>query len=357
MRIAVVQGTRPEIIKNYSVVKALKDAGLPFEVLHTNQHSVAPMSSDVYAELGYAPTRSLPAAYRLGVAIDWLQQTYLDDGISHVIVNGDTAASIAGALAAMYLDIGVTHIEAGLRSGDRDMPEERNRIMVDAIASVLFAYTEFEQDELLRTPFVRGRVLLEGNTTVDLLHDFADRLDEPRTDERYVFVTLHRKEFTDSKERMLSVFHTLRRIAAQHCTVVFPMHPRTRDAMRRHRIPAHTLGSVQVLEPVSTFRSLGLQKHAAAVLTDSGCIQEEAYLLNVPCLTLRENTERHVTVQQGANVVTGFEQARIVEATERALAMPRRAWPNVYGSAGAGHRMVNRIMEEISQDRPAVGQR
>jgi len=355
MRIAIVQGTRPEIIKTYSVVKALHDAALPFEILHTNQHSCARMSSEVYAELGYAPTRTLPAAYRLGVAIDWLQQTFVNDGVGHVIVNGDTAASIAGALAAMYLDIDVTHIEAGLRSGDPYMPEERNRIMVDAIASMLFAYTDVERQELLRTPNIRGRVLLEGNTTVDLLHDFADRIPGPAYGQRYVFVTLHRKEFTQSRERMLRVFQALRRIAAQHCGVVFSVHPRTYDAIKKHGIALRSLGSVQVLEPVSTFQSLGLQKHAAAVLTDSGCIQEEAYLLNVPCVTIRHNTERHLTVAHGANVVVGFEPGPIIEATERALALTKRVWPNVYGAPGAGKRIVGRIMAELSGPRSAVG--
>lgn len=356
MRIAIVQGTRPEIIKNYAVVKALQDAALPFEVLHTNQHSAARMSSEVYAELGYRPTRTLPGTYRLGTAIDWLQQTFVDDDVGHVIVNGDTAASIAGALAAMYLDIGVTHVEAGLRSGDRHMAEERNRIMVDAIANLLFAYTDLEKDELLRAPAIRGRVLVEGNTTVDLLHDFADRLAQPRHGERYIFVTLHRKEFTDSRERMARVFHALRRIAAQYCSVVFPMHPRTYDAVKKHGIPLRSLGNVHVREPVSTFESLGLQKHAAAVLTDSGCLQEEAYLLNVPCVTIRENTERHLTVAHGANVVTGFEPARILEATERALTLPSKVWPNIYGVPGAGRRIVRHIMAELSEPRSAVGQ-
>ena len=356
MQIAIVQGTRPEIIKNYGVVKALQDAGAPFEVLHTNQHSTALMSSEVYAELGYRPTQTLPVEYRLGTAIDWLQQTFVDGEVKHVIVNGDTAASIAGALAAMYLDIGVTHIEAGLRSGDPYMAEERNRIMVDAIADLLFAYTDVEKEELLRTPTIRGRVIVEGNTTVDVLHDYAERITARPCDERYVFVTLHRKELTDSRNRMLRVFAALRRIAAQYCSVVFPMHPRTHDAMKKHAIPLRTLGNVHVREPVSTFESLALQKHAAAVLTDSGCVQEEAYLLNVPCVTIRDNTERHLTVANGANVVTGFEPARILEATERALALRKGAWPNIYGNPGAGKRIVSRIMTEIWGTRSAVGQ-
>jgi UDP-N-acetylglucosamine 2-epimerase len=325
----------------------LREAAASFSVLHTNQHSAARMSGEVYAELGYQPTHTLPTEYRLGTAIDWLQQRFVDDGVKHVIVNGDTAASIAGALAAMYLGIGVTHIEAGLRSGDPYMTEERNRIMVDAIADLLFAYTDVEKEELLKAPTIRGRVLVEGNTTVDLLHDYAERITSRPCRERYVFVTLHRKEFTDSKERMLRVFSALRRIAVQHCSVVFPMHPRTHDAMKKHAIPLRALGSVDVREPVATFESLALQKHAAAVLTDSGCLQEEAYLLNVPCVTIRDNTERHLTVAQGANVVTGFDPARILEATERALATRNTAWPKIYGDPGAGKRIVACVMTEV----------
>jgi UDP-N-acetylglucosamine 2-epimerase (non-hydrolysing) len=355
MRIAVVQGTRPEIIKNYSVVKRLKESGLPFDVLHTNQHSAAHMSSEFYEELGYRPTYTLPVPYRLGIAIDWLQQTFTETDVSHVIVNGDTAASIAGALAAMYLDIPVSHIEAGLRSGDRDMPEERNRIMVDSVANLLFAYTEIEQKELQCTPTIRGRVLSEGNTTVDLLHDFSHRIQRPQCEDPYIFVTLHRKEFTSSKERMLLVFNVLRKIAAEYGAVVFPMHPRTHDAMKRHGIPLRTLGFVNILNPVSTFESLGLQKHAAAVLTDSGCVQEEAYLLNVPCVTIRENTERHLTVANGANTVTGFEPTRILDATKKALSAPRHVFPSIYGPPGAGARIVDRIIEDLTLTQVAAG--
>ena len=154
---------------------------------------------------------------------------------------------------------------------------------------------------------------------------------------------------------MLRVFQALRRVAAQHCSVVFSVHPRTYDAIEQHGISLSTLGSVHVLEPVSTFQSLGLQQHAAAVLTDSGCIQEEADLVNVPCVTIRNNTERHLTVAHGANVVVGFEPERIVEATERALAMPQRVWPKIYGAPGAGKRIVDRIMAGLSQRRSAVG--
>ncbi len=345
MRVAVVQGTRPEIIKNYSVVRALRAAGVQFEVLHTNQHNSTAMCETIYRQMGYEPGRSLPDEYSLGTAIEWLQRRFRRDGLTHVIVNGDTAAALAGSLAAMYLDIPVSHIEAGLRSRDLQMREERNRIMVDVIASSLFAYTDFELELLKRTPEIRGSLHLEGNTTVDVLHDFDTQFAQPLIPGRYIYVTMHRKEFTDSAERIRAVFGVLRELAARECTVVFPMHPRTHDMLKHHDLSRDELGDVMVMEPVTAFQSLALQKHAQAVLTDSGCIQEESYLLKVPCVTVRENTERHLTVQNGANVVTGFEPDSIRAGAKWALTLTNRTWPDIYGTHGVGTRIIQRILE------------
>lgn len=344
-RIAVVQGTRPEIIKNYSFVKALRASGLPFAVLHTNQHVTEAMCGEVYEDMGYRPDGRLPGDHRIGAAIDWLEQEFRRGEVSHVVINGDTAASLAGAVAALYAGLPSIHIEAGLRARDVFMLEERNRIMVDAVAELLFAYTALEAGVLERSADVRGQVHLEGNTTVDLIHDFADRLAPPRDAGRYVFATMHRREFTESAPRMRLVFEAFGEIARTLCPLVLALHPRTRDAMRRHGIPQSTLGAVQVVEPLSIFEALSMQKHAAAVLTDSGCIQEEAYILGTPCVTVRENTERHLTVQHGGNVVTGFERRAILEATRRALNDERPALPDIYGAPGAGARMLDRIVE------------
>ena len=346
MRVAVVQGTRPEIIKNYSVVRALRSAGIKFEVLHTNQHHAPSMCEVIYREMNYEPDRTLPDDYSLGTAIEWLQRQFRQDGVTHVIVNGDTASALAGSLAAMYLDIPVSHIEAGLRSHDVHMREERNRIMVDVIASSLFAYTGYELDVLKRTPEIRGSLHLEGNTTVDILHDFEQQLVQPLIPGHYVYVTMHRKEFTDSPERMRGVFRVLREVAAQRCTVVFPMHPRTDNMLKRHDLSRDELGDVLIMEPVTALQSLALEKHADAIITDSGCMQEEAYLLKVPCVTVRENTERHLTVEHGANVVTGFTPDLIRAGVQWALTLPQKAWPDVYGSYGVGERIIQRIAEQ-----------
>lgn len=354
MKIAVVQGTRPEIIKNYSVVRALRSAGIEFEVFHTDQHHSPAMCEVIYREMGYEADRNLQDEYSLGKAIEWLQRQFHRDGVTHIIVNGDTAAALAGSLAGMYSDTPVSHIEAGLRSRDTQMREERNRIMVDVIASSLFAYTDFEMQLLRQTPEIRGTLHLEGNTTVDVLQDFQQRLAEPLIPGPYVYVTMHRKEFTDSRTRMLEVFGVLKEIARTRCTVVFPMHPRTQDMLERHGADRSVLGDVMVMDPVSAFQSLTLEKHANAIITDSGCIQEEAYLFNVPCVTVRDNTERHLTVSNGANVVTGFGPQNIRAGVDWAWNLPSRNWPDIYGAYGVGERIVQRITGQALAVAPSL---
>ncbi|NCC29665.1 MAG: UDP-N-acetylglucosamine 2-epimerase (non-hydrolyzing), partial [Gammaproteobacteria bacterium] len=237
-------------------------------------------------------------------------------------------------------------------SFDHEMREERNRIVVDAIAHHLFTYTECEADYLRRSPELRGRIDVTGNTTVDLIDDFRDRLGS-RRDDRYAFVTLHRKELTDRPLRLAAVFRGLARLAERFDTVLFPMHPRTRDMMMSHHIDPSLLGSVVVTEPVSGLEALALQRHAAVVVTDSGCLQEEAYILGVPCVTVRENTERHQTILHGGNRLVGFDPDAIAAGVETALSRERGGWPPIYGRSGAGDRIVAHLLDETSSSTAA----
>ncbi len=343
-RVAIVQGTRPEVIKNYPIVQALSRAGVPALVLHTNQHWLPEMRDQIYANFGYQPDRILPGTYSIGPAIGWLQGLFKREQITHVVVNGDTAASLAGGIAALYSNIPFTHVEAGLRSLDPFMLEERNRIMVDSIASLLFAYTTYEQKVLEQSSDVRGEVLVEGNTTVDVIHEFQDQFSPPVYSEPYAFVTLHRKELTDSYQRMHTAVDALNRIAEQLCRVVFPVHPRTSEALRRYGLFRRLTGQVELLEPLDFLTALSLQRNASVVVTDSGCVQEEAYLLRVPCVTLRDNTERHLTVHHGANVVSGFDSGHILSLVQRALSGGPACWPEIYGALGVGDRIADRIL-------------
>jgi UDP-N-acetylglucosamine 2-epimerase (non-hydrolysing) len=343
MAIAIVQGTRPEIIKNYAIVKALTESHTPYFIFHTNQHRDQVMRDSIYLDMGYEPTHIQPQAYNLGDTIRWLQEAFQKNGIHHVIVNGDTAASLAGALAAMYLDIPVSHIEAGLRARDPYMLEERNRIMVDAVSHLLFAYTSYEKELLLDSPDIRGEVFVEGNTTVDVINDFACQLQQSPCPRQYVFVTLHRRELTESYQRLKLAIDVLNTLANEHCPVVFPIHPRTQDALARHHLTQKLSRAIDCIDPVTALQALNYQKHARVVLTDSGCIQEEAYMLGTPCVTFRENTERHLTVSHGANTVTGFHHDKAVNACVAASKEMADMWPAIYGAEGVGARIIERI--------------
>ncbi len=343
MKIGVVLGTRPEILKNYSVVKAMRSQKVEFYILYTNQHSDYRMCGSFFEAMEYESDFVLGGEYELGRAIDWVRGLIERLGIDLIIVNGDTAAALVGGIAALYSDAGLAHIEAGLRAHDREMYEERNRIIVDSLAHYLFTYTEEEKEYLETIPDLRGRVFCTGNTTVDLITDFNNRI-EAVDEDNYMYVTLHRKEFTDSKERMTTVLGTINSLADRFDHIIFPVHPRTRDMIERHAIPFSVMDRITIFDPIPVFESLSYEKHARIILTDSGCLQEEAYIFGVPCITVRESTERHGTVRAGANVVCGFDRDGILEAVNVQMQRCGDSYPPLYGKYGAGARIVDIIL-------------
>lgn len=319
---------------------------MDFMVLHTNQHQDPLMRDDVFAKMGYAPDFIYPGDYSMGAAIDWVCKLIRQHQIDLVLVNGDTAASLIGAIAAIYSDVELGHIEAGLRSFDEQMYEERNRVMVDSAAHYLFTYTQHHANYLNKINDLRGQVFNVGNTTIDLIEDFSPELSRMNSG-RYAYVTLHRKEFTDSRARMVKVFAALNTLAQEFDTMIFPMHPRTRTAIAQHRLDQELLSRVQVIDPVDPFTSLSYEKYADLIITDSGCIQEEAYIFGVPCVTVRENTERPETIAAGANVLTGFSIEKILQLCHSQRMSRQRQFPPVYGMRGAGRRIVM-ILQEIA---------
>ena len=327
---------------------------MDFMVLHTNQHQDPLMRDDVFAKMGYAPDFIYPGDYSMGAAIDWVCKLIRQHQIELVLVNGDTAASLIGAIAAIYSDVELGHIEAGLRSFDEQMYEERNRVMVDSAAHYLFTYTQHHANYLNKINDLRGQVFNVGNTTIDLIEDFSPELSRMNTG-RYAYVTLHRKEFTDSRARMVKVFAALNTLAQEFDTMIFPMHPRTRTAIAQHRLDQELLSRVQVIDPVDPFTSLSYEKYADLIITDSGCIQEEAYIFGVPCVTVRENTERPETIAAGANVLTGFSIEKILKLCHSQRMSRQRQFPPVYGMRGAGRRIVM-ILQEIAMKRSRLTQ-
>jgi len=345
MKVGVVLGTRPEVIKNYPIIKGLRNRDIQFFVLHTNQHSDYAMHEAIFDEMGYRPNYTMNGQYSIARAIGWVMGLINELSIDLILVNGDTAASVVGSVAALYSDVQLAHVEAGLRAYDKKMYEERNRIICDCTANFLFTNTEAQKRYLARNPELRGKIFHSGNTSVDLIHEYSTRLERP-VKGRYSYVTLHRKEFTDDRDTMWRVFRTLSWLSRNLLRrIVFPLHPRTRSAMLQHSIPLETLSGVDVIEPVRPLSSLAYQKHAEIILTDSGCIQEEAYLLGVPCVTIRENTERMETVDAGANIIAGFERRAIVEAVLRQIQRPAWPFPPIYGEYGVGMRIADILAE------------
>lgn len=352
MKIAVLMGTRPEALKNYSIAKALREMQVDHLVLHTNQHRDGPMNAEIFSELGYSPDLVFTAPYHIGGAIDWVSKAIREHRIDTLLVNGDTAAALIGAIAALYCDIRLVHVEAGLRSGDAFMVEERNRIMVDAVAHTLFAYTQSHAQSLAMDRNIRGRIHNVGNTSIDLIADFTDAMPPPDIG-RYAFITMHRKEFTESKLRMVTVFAALNELAAEYDRAIFPVHPRTRNAMTVFGMRVEDYRNLTMVAPVPAIQALGLIKHANVVITDSGCIQEEAAIMRVPCVTVRENTERPETVEAGANIVAGFAPAAIAAAVRTQAAKAGAVdFPPVYGAPGVGLRIVATLLEDATAAAP-----
>jgi UDP-N-acetylglucosamine 2-epimerase (non-hydrolysing) len=271
-----------------------------------------------------------------------LEEVFLELQPDLVLVPGDVNSTLAGALAAAKLDIPVCHLEAGLRSYDRTMPEEHNRRLTDHVSSLMLTHSEEANENLLREGLGPDGIFLVGNTMIDTLlanvataRALAPWEDYELAPRGYVLVTLHRPALVDSLDLLRRTMVALESVARE-LPVLFPVHPRTRARLAEVELDT---GRVQLVEPQPYNRFLGLEAEAVAVVTDSGGVQEETTVLGVPCFTLRDNTERPVTVTHGTNVVLGLDPARIAEIPEllsrtRPSLMPP-LWDGLAGSRAA----------------------
>ena len=352
MKIAIVVGTRPEIIKMAPVVRACLDRGVPYLLLHTGQHYSFELDGVFFAELGLpAPHRNLEVgsgsqSYQLAAVIEGLAPVLVEERPDVVLVEGDTNSVLAAALAANKSGIAVGHVEAGLRSYDRRMPEELNRVLTDHLADWLFAPTPGARDILRGEGLPASRIHVTGNTVVDELLLQRLRADRPGLAERfgvtpgrYALATVHRAENVDDDGRLRSILDGLDAAGrALGIPVLAAFHPRTTARMAALGLAAS--GTLRGLPPLGYLDFLGLHAAAALMLTDSGGLQEEACCLRVPCVTLRDNTERPESVAVGANVLAGAETEAIV-ACARAMAAKPRTWENPFGDGMSGLRIVD----------------
>jgi UDP-GlcNAc3NAcA epimerase len=341
VKVLSVVGNRPQFIKAAPMSLALRAAGIDEVVLHTGQHWDRELSQVFFDELGLGePAYRLDlhtadvAAMQPGVAAAIGQE-----GPDWVLVYGDTNSTVAGARAAVAAGVAVAHVEAGLRSGDLSMPEERNRIEVDGISTVLFAPDERSRETLEREG-VGGRVEVVGDVMADANRRLApiarsrsrilDELElEPGA---YVVTTVHR-EANVFQPRLGRIVDGLNRLVEP---VLFPVHPRTRAALERELLVVHE--HVQLLDPLGYLDFAALAAQARVVLTDSGGLQKEAYWYGVPCVTMRPSTEWVDTVEAGANVLVDDDPERIAHEVARARIPAER--PRLYGDGHASERIA-----------------
>jgi UDP-N-acetylglucosamine 2-epimerase (non-hydrolysing) len=355
MKLAIAVGTRPEIVKMAPVIRAARRAAIETTLIHTGQHYSWAMDGVFFDELGLPdPDIALrigsgTPGHHLSGIINRLEPYLMAERPDAIVVQGDTNSVLAVALSARTLQIPVAHVEAGLRSYDRSMPEETNRIVVDHLADRCFAPTERSGATLLREGVDPRRVLVTGNTVVDEIlrqRPRAEALGQPRRlglePGRYVLATIHRAENTTDPARLRGILEGLARVGQRlGMTVVAPLHPRTAEAIQREALTVPE--PVGIIEPMGYLEFLGLQIGARLTLTDSGGVQEEACALGVPCVTLRDSTERPESIEVGANVLAGWEPESILDAAVVMAGRPR-TWLNPFGDGHSGERIISALV-------------
>ncbi|MGD9713574.1 MAG: non-hydrolyzing UDP-N-acetylglucosamine 2-epimerase [Thermomicrobiales bacterium] len=329
MHILHVVGARPNFMKAAPVVRALAQRpGVRQTLVHTGQHYDFNMSDVFFQQLEIpAPDVNLQAgsgshAQQTAEIISRFEPVILERKPDCVLVYGDVNSTVAAALVCSKLMVPIGHVEAGLRSFDRAMPEEINRLLTDQVADLLFTPSADGNENLAREGVAPEKVHLVGNVMIDTL---VRMLPAARTHlpadlpERYVLVTLHRPSNVDDLAWLGGMLNTLAGIASE-LPVWFPIHPRTRQRLADAGISAEQFPGIRLLDPIPYLQFLGLQTRATVVITDSGGIQEETTFLGRPCLTVRENTERPVTVDLGTNVLVGRDTNRVRQELECVLA-------------------------------------
>jgi len=353
--VAFVLGTRPEIIKLSPVMCACDQHDVDHLVIHTGQHYSENLDGVFFEQLELAePDINLGVGSgthgeQTGEMLRGVERVLTDLDPDIVVVQGDTNSALAGALAASKIDPEIAHVEAGLRSFDRSMPEETNRVIIDHIADYLFAPTEKSKQYLVREGISELQITVTGNTVVDALkriRDVARRettaLDDLElTADQYLLMTAHREENVDDPDRFRSLLDGVARAGREHgLEVIYPIHPRARGRLDEFGIDVPA--PVRTVEPRDYLDFVRLLSTSAAVLTDSGGVQEEACALGVPCVTMRDNTERPETTKVGANRLSSSDPDRIVRATTEMLDTDG-AWENPYGDGTAAIQILRAL--------------
>ncbi len=364
MKVITVVGARPQFIKSVPVSRALEAASVREFLVHTGQHYDVNMSQIFFDELGIPRPHvnlgvgSSTHGRQTGEMLIRLEEIILKEKPDMVLVYGDTNSTLAAALAAVKLHIPVAHVEAGLRSFNRQMPEEHNRVLTDHCADLFFCPTATAVENLTREGIKKG-VYLTGDVMYDAVRIFSEQARDRSTILQrlgltrgsYLLATVHRPRNTDDPQRLRALVEAFMRLDAP---VIFPTHPRTRQRLSLLNLSPGYLAQrdVHLLDPVGYLDMLMLEQNARLILTDSGGIQKEAYFFAVPCITLREETEWVETVNAGWNVLVGADVEKILHFAHTFV--PRVTPPPVFGDGRAADKIAAIIRTWDSHNRFSI---
>jgi UDP-N-acetylglucosamine 2-epimerase len=368
VKIISVGGTRPQFVKMAVLVKAIEEynrshaEGIEHQLIHTGQHSDPLMSAVFFRELGLPKPRLLETiktgspGIQTAVMLAEIEAELLDGTPDALIAYGDTNSTLASVLAAVKLHIPVIHLEAGLRSFNRLMQEEINRIVADHLSDLLLCPTQNALKQLAHEGLER-RAVFVGDVMLDAVKLFGAAQRQSATQnnlhldsKEYALVTIHRAETTDNPQRLAGILEALKKI---DMPIIFPMHPRLKKRLLlTNAAELFFADHVHIVDPVGYLEMLSLEQNARFIMTDSGGLQKEAYFMGVPCLTLRDETEWVETLHGGWNILVGSEPHRILDGANRMVRYgldcihdPRNLdW---FGGGNAGERSVGQIIEMV----------
>lgn len=364
MKLVTIVGARPQFVKAAALSRALrKFPSITEVIIHTGQHYDHQMSDIFFTEMEI-PTPN----YSLGIGgctqgamtgrmLEKIEEILLIEKPDWVLVFGDTNSTLAGALAAVKLHIPIAHVEAGLRSYNRKMPEEINRSLTDQCAELLFTPSDESVNNLLKEGILSAKIYVAGDIMLDAVNYYIKKAEESSTIikdlklGKYALATVHRAENTDSAVELRGIMEGLAKVS-ETLPVVFPLHPRTEQAIKTHLPDFKFPDTMRFIPPVGYFDMLSLQQGASVILTDSGGIQKEAYWLDKPCITLRNETEWNELVEHGFNILTGSCPKKIESAFIASQNTPFPARKNIYGNGHAAHFILSKILSHNTMENP-----
>lgn len=355
MRLAIILGTRPEIIKMAPIIRECERRNLDYFVLHTGQHYSYNLDKIFFDNLELPEVKyninigSGSHAEETGRMMHGIEKILLREHVDVILVQGDTNTVLAGALTASKLHIKVGHVEAGLRSYDRTMPEEINRVLTDHISDYAFAPTEIAKGNLEKEGIDATRIFITGNTIVDSVNQnliIAQKKSQilkklGLSPLNYFLATSHRQENVDNKNKLSEILSALEKVGIEFgLNIIYPVHPRTKKMITAFGLefPAN----IRVIDPIGFLDFLSLEANARMIFTDSGGIQEESCILNVPCITLRENTERPETITVGSNILSGTNPEKILNSA-RIMMEKQNMWENPFGDGKSSEKIIKII--------------